>query len=127
MKKLFLIGMVIVIGGAWLRITSSVISNSFQLSANEVEEEEHEKESGADKQMANWWWSRAYPDPTDINHKYYNAWLHAKAMKTPELLYGTNGTQGTNNTNLFSGDWTAIGPDQNIGGRILSIAIDPVN
>src|SRR2546421_6747258 len=125
MKTLFLIGMVIVIGGTWLKISSL---NEVEGNAPRKEEgEENEKQSGADRQMSSWWWSRAYPDPANLNQKFYSAWLQAQAMKNPELMSGANGIGGTNNTNLFSGNWSGIGPDQNIGGRILSIAIDPAN
>lgn len=85
----------------------------------EVEHEEEERESGADKQLASLWWSRAYPEPGDINDKFYRAWVHAQNMKKPpEELYRTA---------AFSGNWVGIGPSQNIGGRILCIAIDPQN
>ena len=124
MKKLFLIGMVVVVGGSLLKISSNGnLSNIEWLRGGE--EEENEKESGADKQMATWWWSRAYPDPDNINHKFYQAWVQAQAMKQQEILFGANGVSGANNTDLFSGNWAAIGPSQNIGGRILSIAVDP--
>jgi len=89
--------------------------------------EQHEKESGADRQLSSWWWARAYPEPDNINEKYYRGWLQAIAMKNPETVSQRSGASGNKNINLFSGNWTSIGPDQNIGGRILSIAIDPQN
>lgn len=88
---------------------------------------EEEKEDGVEKQMSSWWWSRAYPDPENINHKFYKAWKHAQVLKNPELHSSANNGNFTNNTNSFSGNWTAIGPDQNIGGRILCVAVDPQN
>ncbi|MGB8194395.1 MAG: hypothetical protein WCF67_20860, partial [Chitinophagaceae bacterium] len=91
---------------------------------SESESEEEEKESGVDRQLASWWWSRAYPEPGDINDKFYKAWLHAEAMKKSVQLQREN---KVTETNAFSGNWTAIGPSQNIGGRILCIAIDPQN
>ena len=93
-------------------------------------EEEHgekEKEAGVEKQMSSWWWSRAYPDPSNINDKFYRGWLHAQAMKEPEIRTQRSGMLGVNNTTLFNGNWSAIGPDQNIGGRILCVAVDPQN
>ena len=123
MKKLFLLGMVIVVGGTVLRL--SYPGNSLPVEWLEKEGQEEEKESGADKQMASWWWNRAYPDPTDINHKFYRGWIQAQAMRTREVRSRANGTSGANDIELFNGNWTAIGPSQNIGGRILSIAIDP--
>jgi hypothetical protein len=77
--------------------------------------------------MASWWWSRAYPEPGDINQKFYQAWIQAKAMKNREIMSKANGLSGADDVELFSGNWTAIGPSQNIGGRILSIAIDPTD
>ncbi len=89
-----------------------------------------EREAGADKQAGSWFWSRAYPDPEGMNDKYFNGWLQAQAMKNPELKSQavTSGTRNTvSSMNLFSGNWTAIGPNQNIGGRVLCIAVDPTN
>ncbi|HYF29988.1 MAG TPA: T9SS type A sorting domain-containing protein [Chitinophagaceae bacterium] len=81
--------------------------------------EEAEKQSGVNKQLNSWWWSRAYPEPGDINEKFYQAWLHAQSMKKPsDILYRNP---------AFSGNWQGIGPSQNIGGRILCIAVDPQN
>lgn len=95
-----------------------LIAGVFLLASCASEEyEEEEKESGADRQLATWFWSRGYPEPGDINDKFYHAWLQAKAMKDAQL----------NRTSQFSGNWMGIGPSQNIGGRILCIAIDPQN
>ena len=128
MKKLFVLGIVIVVGGTLFRLSSSGNSHPLEwLEKEGEEEEENERESGADKQMASWWWSRAYPDPTDINHKFYRGWIQAQAMRTREIFSGANGISGANDVELFSGNWAAIGPSQNIGGRILSIAVDPTD
>jgi len=89
--------------------------------------EKHERESGADKQMISWWWSRAYPEPGNISEKYYSGWLQAQALKNPEQVSRRSGINGNEDVHLFSGNWVPIGPDQTIGGRILSIAIDPQN
>jgi Sortilin, neurotensin receptor 3, len=88
------------------------------------EDEENEKETGADRQMASLWWSRAYPEPGDINDKFYKGWLHAKAMRETGPAYRGQQPAGIN---VFSGNWMGIGPSQNIGGRILCIAVDPQN
>jgi photosystem II stability/assembly factor-like uncharacterized protein len=90
------------------------------ISACSVERKEEEKEiqSGAGKQLNTWWWTRAYPEPDNINEKFYNGWLHAKAMRDTGLLYREQN---------FRGNWVGIGPSQNIGGRILCIAVDPQN
>lgn len=79
--------------------------------------EYNEAESGADRQLASWFWARGYPEPAAINDKFFDGWLQAKAMKDAQL----------SRTSQFSGNWMAIGPSQNIGGRILCIAIDPQN
>jgi photosystem II stability/assembly factor-like uncharacterized protein len=130
MKKYFIIALVTVVGGTLLKMSSTVNLAQFEWLKNEKEgeTEEKEKETGADRQMMSWFWSRAYPDPTDLNHKFYSGWLQAQAMRHPvELLDGANGTSGANGIDYFNGNWIAIGPSQNIGGRILSIAIDPTN
>jgi photosystem II stability/assembly factor-like uncharacterized protein len=88
----------------------------FLLSSCAIEEYE-EEQSGVDRQLSSWFWSRGYPEPGDINDKFYKGWLHAKAMKDA----------GLSRTSAFSGNWMGIGPSQNIGGRILCIAIDPQN
>lgn len=86
--------------------------------------EEQEKESGTDRQLTSLWWSRAYPDPGNINDKFYKGWLQAKAMREPGPLYRS---QKLAAANAFRGNWVGIGPSQNIGGRILCIAVDPRN
>src|SRR5437763_12727549 len=122
MKKFFIIALVTVVGGAFMKLPSTTVLAKFDWFQKN---EEKEKESGADRQMVSWWWSRAYPDPTDINHKFYSAWLQAQAMRHPEIYDGANGASGASGVETFNGNWTGIGPSQNIGGRILSIAIDP--
>ena len=126
MKKLFLIGMVIVVGGTLFRLSTAENSHPIEW-LREEEGEEDEKQSGANKQMASWWWARAYPDPSNFNHNFYRDWIQAQAMRNREILSGANGVSEANDIDLFNGNWTAIGPSQNIGGRILSIAIDPQN
>ena len=37
---------------------------------NEFTNEENERFSNADKQMESWFWTRAYPDPSNINEKF---------------------------------------------------------
>lgn len=86
--------------------------------------EKKEKERGADRQMELFWQARAYPDHKDLNDKFYKAWLHAKAMKVPEVITGTEdnaGASGANDINF--GAWSQAG---NLHvGRVLSIAIHP--
>lgn len=82
-------------------------------------EEGEEMETGADRSLMTWWWSRAYPEPGDINEKFFRGWMHAERMrKDPAQLMRVA---------AFSGNWMGIGPSQNIGGRILCIAVDPRN
>lgn len=103
------------------------LSRSSQRSSGEDHHEEKEKESGADKQMSAWWWARAYPEADNINDKYYAGWLQAEALKNPDTASQYSGIRSVEGMNLFSGNWVPIGPNQNIGGRVLSIAIDPQN
>ena len=109
--------------GLWIIViyTLSQLLNVERESGYEGEE----KESGADKQMSSWWWARAYPEAENINEKYYNGWQQAESLKENGPQY--SGIRSGSDINLFSGNWTAIGPNQNIGGRVLSIAIDPQN
>jgi len=123
MKKLILLMLVLVAGLLFLNVAREKWSGEVE----GYEEEEEERFSGADKQLASWWWAKAYPDPSYIESKYYQGWLHAKAMKEPPIIYQRNGASQTNNTTVYNGNWIPIGPSQNIGGRILSIAIDPAN
>src|SRR5579859_3050494 len=94
------------------------------------EGEEEDKDAGIDKEMSMWWWSRGYPDPRYIGMKYARAWDQATAMRNladdhnPKQAAGAGGTPGTAN---YTGNWAPIGPSKTIGGRILSIAIDPSN
>lgn len=99
------------------------------------EQEGEEAETGADKQLAAWWWQKAYPDASNITGKYREAWRQAEALKqnTAALLQqhplmgmrrqdavqGITGAQGVSGL----GGWAAIGPKV-FGGRILSIAIN---
>lgn len=87
---------------------------------------ENEKEngipgSGADKSLNSWWLSKAYPDPTNITGKYLRGWEQAKEIKrNTDLLFNRNNSRTTG-----FGTWTAFGPKV-FGGRILSLAINPV-
>src|SRR5579875_602553 len=85
----------------------------------ENEENEEGNETGADKQLAMWFQARAYPDPYYLNDKYERAWKQAEAIRKNQYSNQATRIQGTS--------WTSIGPSVTIGGRILSIAIDPKN
>jgi len=87
-------------------------------SAAEAEEENEEKESGPDKQLSNWFFARAYPDPYYLNEKFMAGWQQAEAIRKNEAL---------SRTTSFTGMWNSIGPNTSIGGRVLTIAIDPTN
>jgi hypothetical protein len=89
----------------------------------EWEDEEHEgeegKESGVEKQLMSWFWARAYPDPYYLNDKYMQAWEQAQAIRKQQ--------SASRALKMQSGLWNSIGPSASIGGRILTIAIDPVD
>lgn len=129
MKKLMLICMAIVAMVTVVIVLNQHVAGTVK-KAGQKKKTPQEREAGADKQAGSWFWSRAYPDPAGMNDKYFQGWLQAQAMKNPELRSQT-ATTGTRNTlstsNLFSGNWTAIGPNQNIGGRVLCVAVDPTN
>lgn len=84
----------------------------------EENEEEEEEQSGAGRQMEMIFQSRAYPDPANLNEKFLNGWQQAMDLRNATTRRGTQALYGS---------WNPIGPDLTIGGRILSIAIDPNN
>ncbi|GGB04215.1 WD40/YVTN/BNR-like repeat-containing protein [Puia dinghuensis] len=95
-------------------------------------DDEEEKDAGIDKELSAWWWSRAYPDPTNIGAKYMQAWQQALAMR-PSPSHGKMAegvktvTGGSNPITYTTGNWAPIGPSTGIGGRIITIAISPSN
>ena len=91
-------------------------------SVKEKEEEREGHQTGADKQLASWLWTRGYPDATNMTQKYLKAWEEYKELKSnTAALLG-------NQTRIESyGNWSSLGSIANIGGRILTIAIDPNN
>lgn len=82
-------------------------------------EEEEEKETGVAGQMMSWFTARAYPDPYYLNDKFAKGWEQAEAIRNQQLA--------NRKGRLMSGVWNSIGPNTVIGGRILTIAIDPTN
>ncbi len=101
----------------WLPLKKTLHSFENENEQEEYENEE-EKEAGVDKQMFSWFTARAYPDPYYLNDKYMRAWQQAEAIRN-KYAY--------RKTRVESGMWNSIGPNSGIGGRILSIAIDPTN
>jgi hypothetical protein len=93
----------------------------FESGGEEEEEEEGEKETGIGKQMEMIWQAQAYPDPTNANGKYWQAWQHFQAMRT-EVRPPSSGA-----ARVEYGAWAPIGPSNSPGGRILSVAIHPTN
>ncbi len=97
----------------------------------EREEEEREREeeeggegrqTGAEKQMMSWMWSRGYPDPTNLNAKFWAAWQEYKEIKANTNAILNNGTA---NRLTGYGNWSSLGTVNNIGGRIVCMTIDP--
>lgn len=91
---------------------------------NEYEEgeegEEDELTTGADKQLAAWFWAKGYPDPTNISKKYQEGWQQHLALQanTDKILgYYMARTEAM-------GNWIDIGPKV-FGGRILTLGISP--
>ncbi len=93
-------------------------------SVNEEKEKEREgHQTGADKQLASWLWTRGYPDATNMTQKYLKAWEEYKEIKK-----NTSGLSGNQISIESYGNWAQLGTSvANIGGRILTIAIDPNN
>ncbi len=89
--------------------------------------EEKEKFTDADKHMNMWFWSRAYPDPTNLNEKYLTGWQQFLQLKeNTNKIISSNATAKGESADGF-GNWQSIGPNKTIGGRILTIAINPQN
>jgi Sortilin, neurotensin receptor 3, len=86
-----------------------------------------DKDAGVEEQMTMLWQSRAYPNPDNMEDRYLQAWSYAQTMKLSgagiRQDLGINGTSGVAGIN---GNWTSIGPNSGIGGRIISIAVNPV-
>ena len=81
------------------------------------DDEDEEKEAGIEKDMMFWFQSRAYPDPYFLDDKYARAWQQALKLKEKNTWAYTR---------VEAANWVQLGPKTGIGGRILSIAINPV-
>lgn len=94
------------------------LSNPFTRSFS-GEEIEKEKETGADRQLSLWFQSRAYPDPEFLNDKYAKAWEQFQGFRSNRAV--------SSPLPVATANWTTLGPDRTIGGRILCVAVDPAN
>lgn len=112
----------------WLTAAFAVTLTAFLIFSdkfsNKIESENEapgteEKESGADRQLSMWFQSRAYPDPENLDSKYQKAWEQFQSFRSNRAVAGP--------LPVATANWTGIGPDVSIGGRILCIAIDPSN
>src|ERR1700716_4152514 len=104
MKKPVILTLVILflcIAGTIPHILHPLVSG---VTYNEGENEKEERESGANKQMNLWWWTRAYPDPTYINQKYWAACEYDRHMRDETYTRGQQGQQ------TQGGGWVALGP-----------------
>ncbi|MBL0152147.1 MAG: T9SS type A sorting domain-containing protein [Chitinophagaceae bacterium] len=87
-------------------------------------EEEEENEAGIDKQLGMWFYSRAYPEPNNLDAKYAAAWQQYLQIRNDnEQVY--------NRVESFS-NWASLGPSVDgsgnvIAGRVLCVAIDKTN
>ncbi len=116
MKKPVHLGLLLVTLAGLVFFLSIQLSCSDQTDSN-VTHEEREKTTGVEKQLAMWFFSRAYPEPGYLNAKFMAAWQHAKAMRTPDIK--RENEQGR----LNFGGWASLnGPSV---GRVLCIAIHP--
>jgi hypothetical protein len=77
--------------------------------------EGHTKEEGHAWEMFEWWYSqRAFPNELIPKAAFWQAHEYAKSALPAETSLGR------------SSNWISIGPD-NIGGRVLALAVDPTN
>src|ERR1044071_2970189 len=79
-----------------------------------------EKVAGVNRQMETWFQARGWPYPYNLNQNYKKGWETAEAIRN----YTLTRTSNTNRT--AAGAWVSLGPKTNIGGRMLSIAVNPV-
>jgi hypothetical protein len=86
--------------------------------AFEKKEQSEEKETGADKQLSMWFQSKGYPNPYNLSEKYQAAWQQYLEIKKKTIQ---------SDSRLTAANWTSLGDVSTIGGRMLSIAIDPNN
>lgn len=120
----------LVAGGAWLltshRSGSTGSAEALPIGARqaalpdeearELRSEKGRKEEGHAWEFFEWWYgTRAYPHDLIPKSAFYEAYRYAKENLEPQDALRDGGPQ-----------WTSIGPD-NIGGRVLSLAIDPLN
>ncbi|GJM43793.1 MAG: hypothetical protein DHS20C21_06350 [Gemmatimonadota bacterium] len=79
--------------------------------------EEQKKEEGHAWEMFDWWYGpRAFPNERIPESAFFDAWQYARTeIPLDESQFGHR-----------AASWTSIGPD-NVGGRMLSVAIDPAN
>lgn len=127
MKKplLLLLGAFICLTAFWSPIQKTIhhlaekTEKEFEDDDEDEGEEEKEKEAGVSGQMMSWFTARAFPDPYYLNDKYLNGWYQAQAIRNQQVSLRGAGIQ--------SGTWASIGPNNSIGGRILTIAVDPTN
>lgn len=78
--------------------------------------EEERQEEGHAWEMFDWWYGpRAYPNARIPESAFYEAWQYARtSVPMDESMLRR------------AASWTSIGPD-NVGGRMLAVAIDPSN
>lgn len=86
----------------------------------EVPEIEFEgKQSRADKQLSMWFQAKGYPNPENLSSKYEAAWQQHLELRNSSMLRSAG---------VESASWSSLGSSvNNIGGRILCLAIDPNN
>lgn len=124
-KVLMVAGFVLCIGAMYCATNYKTI---FKAGVFEREgEEDDDRESGVRGQMQHFLWQRGWPDATYLDDKFQQAWQQAQALRNPEILDGRPGYSGSTGSQnrLQYGAWTWIGPSNNIGGRILSLAVHP--
>lgn len=94
---------------------TSRTSGPARLRLPEEEEEKDRKEEGHAWEAFEWWYgTRAYPFEMIPKAAYFDAYRYAQENLVPA---------GTRDAMT---QWRGIGPD-NVGGRVLSLAIDPTN
>lgn len=97
---------------------TSLNEKEYSEKENEEGGEGKEKESGAEKQLTMWFQSKGYPDANNLSGKYQAGWQEYLDIKKKT---------GSEAARINSANWTSLGDVSTIGGRILSITVDPNN
>src|SRR5580704_9411074 len=125
-KTLILTLSLIAICAIILAVNPHIFKKAFETLSKEKDKDE-DRDAAAVGEMQMLWQSRAYPDPSNMTEKYLEGWDRAQELRREaENIKQDAGLNGTAGTQTYNGNWTSLGFNASTGGRILSIAVNPV-